>query len=103
MTTTSIFVFQFHDGAIRSKFLGLNISFNTSFQFHDGAIRSLSGDEITLTGPSFNSTMVRLEGQGLLVSFVSEKRFNSTMVRLEATFDTDVFPRNDVSIPRWCD
>ena len=95
-------IFQFLDGAIKSKIKrssgSFTYNFNSSmvrlkdqfisntqsvliFQFLDGAIKSIISDE----------------------SYVCSVDFNSSMVRLKALQQFRIFVDITISIPRWCD
>ena len=53
-------VFQFHKGAIRTRFSNLPLDY-FKFQFHKGAIRTRRGCIAYGIHPNFNSIKVRLE------------------------------------------
>jgi len=97
------YMFQFHDGAIRSQSLRASKMDGKKFQFHDGAIRSYAHLLYYSLLAGFNSTMVRLEGTDPEKMSMVIGCFNSTMVRLEGCCGGRTRRRFDVSIPRWCD
>jgi len=51
----------------------------------------------------FNSSMVRLEGEGLKGQKKPRPNFNSSMVRLEGPNDKEETDKGRISIPAWYD
>ena len=76
--------FQFHKGAIRTKYFGRwQVSFH-SFQFHKGAIRTTGKCNTETSFDNFNSIKVRLEPCVISISAPEyNHHFNSIKVRLE--------------------
>jgi len=73
------------------------------FQFHDGAIRSQTGRKTVLVCTSFNSTMVRLEvGLPPILLFWPLFQFHDGAIRRAARI-VGISTVTIVSIPRWCD
>ena len=78
------YLFQFHNGTIKRVLCVDAVHFDEQFQFHNGTIKSHkrhSNDEFP---KNFNSIMVRLKDEGvILAEFFNKANFNSIMVRLK--------------------
>ena len=57
------FVFQFHNGSIKSYFIPICVNSYFKFQFHNGSIKRVQINSAKVPVYHFNSTMVRLKVQ----------------------------------------
>ena len=76
-------IFQFHIGAIKSKYFRPTEVDLLVFQFHIGAIKRFTEMNFKKTKTNFNSTLVRLKAPMSARSLNISSYFNSTLVRLK--------------------
>ena len=75
--------FQFHIGAIRSKYLRPHYHYAILFQFHIGAIRRCNHEEATQAFMSFQFHIGAIRSFFFAVKKPREPCFNSILVQLE--------------------
>ena len=96
--------FQFHNGSIKRKSDGSGRRAGAEFQFHNGSIKSPLFDHYESDEVCFNSTMVRLKGDGVRFKLNEQYMFqfhNGSIKREIGRGRNIVFM--DVSIPQWFD
>ncbi len=96
--------FQFHAGSIKARMLARKLIRLLQFQFHAGSIKACISPMNIVCVSRFNSTLVRLRPEVLLVTVERICEFQFHAGSIKATFQEFVQKQGEkVSIPRWFD